>query len=309
MAAYRQPGSDHDLYEYAPLPTRAALPGMQGKRILVYLALQLEHWELLPPEGSVRDPRFKGEFGTFSPEFRTWTSRDYGNRIGAYRVIELLDQMGLRPTVALGAALAQTHPSLVALVRQRGWEVVAHGFSANRMISSRMDQDEERTFIRTCRDQITHALQRDVHGWLGQDFGATPRTADLLRAAGFSYTLDWSNDEQPYWLRAGGHPRGLIAVPGPSELDDVQTIGLRKLPPTGFVQLVRDALEGWREAPITRVLPIGIHPWLLGTPHRFRYLRETLEALRAHPEVFFTTAGDIAGHYRNLTLETGHVVP
>ena len=309
MGAYRQPGLDHDLYRYAPLATRQPLPPMGGKRILVYLALQLEHWELQPQEGSVRDPRFRGEFGTYLPEFRTWTARDYGSRIGVYRIIELLDTLGLQPTVALGAALVQTHPALVALVGERGWDLVAHGFSANRMISSRMGEDEERAFIHTCRDQLAAALNRDLHGWLGQDFGATPRTADLLREAGFAYTLDWSNDEQPYWLHAGGRDQGLMAIPGPSEFDDVQTIALRKIPPARFVQMVRDALEGWPGEPVTRVLPIGIHPWLFGTPHRIRYLRESLQALAAHPDVFITTAGAIAGYYRNLTLETGHDVP
>ena len=309
MANYRQPGLDHDLYGYTPLPQRAALPGINGKRILVYLALQLEHWELEPPEGSVRDPRFKGEFGMFSPEFRSWTVREYGSRVGAYRVIELLDELGLQPTVALGAALVQTHPTLVSLVRERGWDVVAHGFSANRMISSKMSEDQERCFIRTCREQLAAALDRDLQGWLGQDFGATSATANLLREAGFRYTLDWSNDEQPYWLNAGGDDRGLIALPGPAEFDDVQTIALRRISPGRFVQMVRDTLEGWPGHPVTRVLPVGIHPWVFGTPHRIRYLREALQVLAAHPDVFFTTAGTIAGHYINLTLETNHVVP
>jgi peptidoglycan/xylan/chitin deacetylase (PgdA/CDA1 family) len=174
MPTVRQPGLDHALYDDAPLPTRATLPPMQGKRILVYLALQLEHWELQPPEGSLRDPRFKGEFGSFSPEFRTWTVRDYGNRVGVYRVLALLDALQLQPTVALGAALVQTHPELVALVRERRWEVVAHGFSANRMISSRMSEAEERGFIHECREALVSALQRAPRG-LSSGCGARSR--------------------------------------------------------------------------------------------------------------------------------------
>ena len=303
--APRRPGMDHALYPASPIVARPPLD-FGGKRVAVYLVLQLEHWELSPPEGSLRDPRFKGEFGTFSPEFRTWSTRAYGNRIGIHRMLPLFDALGLAPTVALGAAAAQVHPELVREVVDRGWEIAAHGFSANRMISARMDEAEERAFIARCRDIVAEATGRMPRGWLSQDFGITPRTTGLLYQLGFGYTLDWSNDDQPYWQQAGGEARALVALPAPTELDDVQTIALRRIAPQNFVRLVRDALDGAAALPHARAFAIGIHPWLLGTPHRFRYLRETLELLRARDDIHLTTAGALADLFRNPTKDPLH---
>ncbi len=301
----RGPGMDHDLYDYTPITARAALP-LDGKRLAVYIVLHLEYWELCTPPGSYRDPRFKGEFGTFTPEFRTWTSREYGNRVGVYRILDLLDAMGLPATVALGAALVQTHPELVGEILRRGWEVVTHGFSSNRMITSRMSEQEEHDFISTARRIVAEAIGEPSEGWMSQDYGATPRTTSLLHSLGFSFSLDWTNDELPYWQRAGKVARGLVALPAPSELDDVQTIGLRKILPERFPLMVQDALQGWSGFPMQRVLPIGIHPWLFGAPHRIRYLREALALLREQPDILITTAGDVARRFRNINLEATH---
>ena len=303
--APRRPGMDHAFYPASPIVQRPPLD-FGGKRIAVYLVLQLEHWELSPPEGSLRDPRFKGEFGSFAPEFRTWSTRAYGNRIGVYRILSLLDALGLTPTVALGAAVAQVHPELVDAVVRRGWEIAAHGFSANRMISARMSEPEERAFIARCRDIVAQATGCAPRGWLSQDFGITPRTTGLLHQLGFGYTLDWCNDDQPYWQRAGNEARALVALPAPTELDDVQTLALRRIPPAHFVRMVRDALDGAAALPHARAFAIGIHPWLLGTPHRFRYLRETLELLRERDDIHLTTAGALAELFRNLSKDSSH---
>jgi len=297
--APRGPGMDHALYPFSPIGRRRALD-FGGKRIAVYVVLQLEHWELTPPEGSLRDPRFKGEFGAFAPEFRAWSSRAYGNRVGVYRILDLLDGLGLAPTVALGAAVVQCHPELVREVVRRGWEVAAHGFSANRMISSRMDEQQELDFITACRDIVAGATGVMPQGWLSQDFGITPRTTGLLHRLGFRWTLDWSNDDQPYWQQAPGEPHALVAMPAPSELDDVQTIALRRIAPERFVRMVGDALDGAAALDQASAFAIGIHPWLLGTPHRFRYLRETLALLRARDDIHLTTAGALADQFRNL---------
>ncbi len=298
-------GMDHELYAYSPIWNRPRLE-LDGRSIAVYLVLQLEHWELAAPEGSHRDPRFVGEFGTYSPEYRHWTTRAYGNRVGVYRILDLLDSMGIAPTAAVGAALVQTHPELLKEITRRGWEVAAHGFTANRMITSRMDEARERAFIAGCRDILADALGSAPQGWLGQDFGATWRTPSLLKELGFTYTLDWSNDDLPFWLRAGSDEHGLVSVPAPSELDDVQTMGLRRLPPHRFPELVKDMLDGMSEASSPRVLALGVHPWMFGAPHRIRYLREALEVVQRRPDVLVTTAGDIARRFLHTPHEKVH---
>ncbi|MBM6595303.1 polysaccharide deacetylase family protein [Microvirga pudoricolor] len=299
MPTQRRPGMDHTIYLYSALPERPAfaLPG--GRTIAVYIVLQIEHYELTAPEGSYRDPRFKGEFGNYTPDYRTWSSREYGNRVGLYRVLSVLDQLQIPVTAAVGAGAIEAHPEIVGEIASRGYEVIAHGLTANRMITSRMSRDEEASHIRNSRDAVAAAFGKPPEGWLSQDFGTTPSTSELLSACGFSYTLDWSNDEQPY--RHNG-ARGLVALPAPSEWDDVQSIWLRKLPAHRFPILVSDALDGLSavSASNARSIAIGVHPWVFGSPHRIRYLQETLELVKAHPGVEMMTAGALVDHFNSL---------
>jgi allantoinase len=294
----RAPGMDHDLYGFDPIVSRKPCT-FNGLKTAMHLVLHLEYWELCPPPGSYREPRLLGELrtSTFPPEIRNWTTREYGNRIGIYRIFDLLDKLGLEPCVALGAAMVQTHPELVREVRDRGWEVVSHGFSANRMITSRMEADNERQFICDCQEMVATAIGKRPEGWLSQDFGTTEATTSILHELGFTYTLDWANDALPYWQCAGANKRALISIPGPTELDDVQQIVIRQFPPERFPDLVEDMLTGCAKLPHASVNCIGIHPWVMGTPHRFPYLHETLRRIANRKDFFFTTPGEIARRF------------
>jgi peptidoglycan/xylan/chitin deacetylase (PgdA/CDA1 family) len=284
---------DHDLYAYSAIPDRPAFRLPEGKRVAVYVVLQIEYWELLAPEGTYREPRFKGEFGNFHPDYRTWTYREYGNRVGLYRILDVLDKLKIAPTVAIGAGALEAHPEIVPEISERHFEVAAHGLTANRMITSNMTEEEERAHIQASRDAITTAFGAPPRGWLSQDFGTTPRTSRLLREAGFGYSMDWANDEQPYPQL---QTQDLVALPAPSEWDDVQTLWHRRVPADRFPSLVADAIEVLERAPETnaRAIAIGVHPWVLGTPHRIRYLREALQLIQSHSAVGITTAGDLA---------------
>ena len=221
MPGARKAGMDHDVYLYSSIERRPPfrLPG--GARVAVFILLHLEYRELTPPAGAYRDPRFRGEFGDFQPEYRTWTYREYGDRIGVFRLLSLFDAFDLPVSVAINAAAAERRPNLVKEARSRGYELVAHGLSATQMITSRMSEDEERRHISESRDRLQRALGVTPRGWLGQDYGVTARTSRLLAEAGFVYTLDWPNDEQPYWHNPD---RSLVAVPSQPDWDDVQTL-------------------------------------------------------------------------------------
>ncbi|WP_210485728.1 polysaccharide deacetylase family protein [Microvirga antarctica] len=293
MPTARRPGMDHAIYPYSAVPDRAPFRLASGKPIALYIVLQIEHYELFTPDGAYREPRFKGEFGTFTPDYRTWSYRQYGNRVGLYRVLEVLDDLAVPVTAAIGAGAIEAHPEIVGAIASRGYEIAAHGLTANRMITSHMSAEVERDHILQSRDALQSAFGVQPRGWLSQDFGNTPRTSALLREAGFSYTMDWANDEQPY-LQLDAP--GLIALPAPSEWDDVQTLALRRVSAERFPGLVADAIEGLAGAPAdsARALAIGVHPWVFGTAHRIRYLREVLEHAQSHPAVDIMTAGTLA---------------
>lgn len=283
------PGMDHDIHPFSAQPTRPDFRWPGGQKVAVYLLLHIEHTEIAPPEGTHRDPRFRGAFFSGSPDWTGWSMREYGNRIGAWRILALLDRLRLSASVAVNTLAARRHPELVAACRDRGFEPVAHGFSASRMHTARMDEAQERAAIVAARDELA-AIWPGATGWLGQDHGATARTTRLLAEEGFAYGLDWANDEEPY-----RHASGLLAMPPPGEWDDVQTLWLRRVPVTRWPGLVATALDRMAgEARGGRVLGIGIHPWVLGAPHRIRYLAEALEALAARGDVHVATAGMLA---------------
>jgi peptidoglycan/xylan/chitin deacetylase (PgdA/CDA1 family) len=284
-------GPDHALHVRLPLSDRPDFRWPGDRRVAAYVLLHIEHTEIEPPADAYRDPRFRGAFFTGTPDWHTWSYRDYGNRIGAWRILDLLDALKLPASVAVNTLAAARHPELIAACRARGFEPVAHGISANRMITSRMTEADERAHIVQSRDKLAAAWP-GATGWLGQDHGATARTTALLREAGFGYGLDWANDDEPY-----RHASGLLALPPPAEHDDVQTLWLRRVPVTRWPALVADALDRLLAEPRGgRVLGIGIHPWLFGAPHRIRYLRESLAGLAARPGLHIATAGALAAH-------------
>ena len=242
----------------------------------------LEHWELAPPPDSLRDPRFVGEFGSYFPDYRSWTQREYGNRIGIFRVLDALAGAGIVPAIAANAMAVERLPGLARSLAARGCEFIAHGIAATRMISSRMTVDEERAAIAASIAAIERACGMRPRGWLGQDYGESTRTPQLVAEAGLDYLLDWPNDDQP--CRLTTQP-SIVSLPNQSEWDDVQAQWLRHLAPPRFAGIVGEALrtlhaEAVRgDAVSGRVFGLHIHPWLSGMSSRIRYLRETLAAV------------------------------
>lgn len=288
-------GTDHGHHSYSPVVSRPEfrLPG--EARVAVVLLLHVEARELVPPPGAWRDPRFRNEFGSYEPDLRSWSTREYGNRIGMYRLFDALDRHGFVASAPVNLLAAQRHPELLREIAARGWEVVGHGIAETRMITSRMSEAEERAHIEAARDGL-RAAGASPEGWLGQDAGGTARTARLLAEAGFRYSLDWANDEEPYLHEVSG---GLASVPHPMDLDDAQLLFLRRVPVARYPGLVAEAIDALLAEPRGgRVLTLGLRPWLIGAPHRIRYLREALAvvASRLGP-VAVMTAGQVAQEF------------
>ena len=299
----RARGMDHDLYTYWPDDRRAPWPLPNDARIAVFILLYIEHWELNPPSGTYRDPRYQGVYGDFAPDYWRWSYRLYGNRVGIHRVLRVLDQLGIPATVAFNAMAVERYPDLVEAVAERaGWEPVAQGIAATRMITSEMTEEQERRHIIESQDAVARAFGRRPQGWAGQDYGATARTSRLLAEAGFAYTLDWPNDERPYRQLADGR---LLAVPTQPDWDDVQALWLRHVPLQSYPGLVAEAADELSDSePAGRVLCLGLHPWMIGAPHRIAYLRRALSRLQERSDVWFATAGEIAAQYRATCVES-----
>ncbi|NML48734.1 polysaccharide deacetylase family protein [Ramlibacter sp. G-1-2-2] len=283
---------DHSLYPYSALPSRAA-PATLAEGLSACAVVCLEHWEALQPEGAVRDPRFVGEFGSFTPDYRSWTQREYGLRIGVFRVLQALREAGLRPAIAANARAVERLPQLVAELNAWGCEWIGHGLSANVMMNSRMTRAEQQAHIVQALDTLeAHTGQRPT-GWLSQDWGTTPETFELLAEAGVRYTLDWSNDDQPYRMTPP-----LVALPLSAEWDDVQCQWLRNLTPRAHADVALQAFDRLRaecgQHHRGAVFGLALHPWVSGMSSRIGPLRELLLALRSRPDVRWAAPGEIA---------------
>ena len=297
MAERGQPGMDHGLYPYSAIPTRPALAWPAGARLAVWVVLHLEQWELQPPASAVRDSRFRGEFGNFFPDYRTYSTREYGNRVGVFRLLEVLDRYEIPVTVAANAALCRQRPELIEACLHRGYEIAAHGSYATRMISSRMSAAEEEDHIADAMAAVRQSSRAGRIGWIGQDFGESPRTPQLVAAAGADYLGDWPNDDQPYWLTLAPP---LVSLPYHVEWDDATLMALRQLTAPRYGQLVIEAAERLHEdgGAAGRMMSLGLHPWVAGQPQRIRYLDRILAHLRQMDGLWFATAGQIADRFR-----------
>ncbi|MCP5281403.1 MAG: polysaccharide deacetylase family protein [Rhodoferax sp.] len=281
---------DHGLYAYSALPLRpAGGPALRGG-LSAFAVLFLEHWELQAPADALRDPRMVGEFGSFTPDYRSWSQREYGLRVGIFRVIDALQHAGIRPVIAANAMAVQRLPELVKQFRQWGCEWIAHGQSASRMMHARMPVEEQARHIQDAVATLATLTGQRPIGWLSQDWGTTPETPRLLAQAGIRFTLDWCNDDQPYWLHTAPP---LLAIPLASEWDDVQCQWLRTVEPRAHAQLALQAFMRLRAECAAHargaVFGLALHPWLCGMPSRIAALRGLLRELRAPGDVHWTT--------------------
>ena len=238
------------------------------------------------PDSESPDPRIVSPLGKFFPDWLTWSHRLYGARVGIFRILEVLDQFNLKPSVALGFEAARRYPELVDALLRRDACFMAHGDYATRRITSRTI--DERSTIVAARDGLAAATGQTPKGWCGQDFNESADTPALLVETGFRYTTDWANDDRPYLLDGN-----LLALPPQPEWNDLECMWLRRVtPPVWSANLVEafDVLH----AEGGNVFNLTLHPWITGQAHRIRYLRDALHAVLGKPHVWRTTTDALA---------------
>jgi peptidoglycan/xylan/chitin deacetylase (PgdA/CDA1 family) len=288
----RVPGMDHAHYPFRTLPDAPRFAWPDGARIAFTVTLMLDYWELDPPADASADPRIVSPLGKFSPDWLTWSQREYGARVGIFRVLDALDRFGIAPSVALGSAAAQRYPELVDELMCRNACFMAHGSHATRRITSRMSEAEERAFIAAARDAVAAATGAAPLGWCGQDFNESTRTPALLAEAGFAYTTDWPNDDRPYLL--GPYDgRHVLALPPQPEWNDLECMWLRRVSPPVWAEGIAEAFAVLHEEG-GGTFNLTLHPWIAGQAHRVRWLREALSCVLGKPAVWRTTTDELA---------------
>jgi peptidoglycan/xylan/chitin deacetylase (PgdA/CDA1 family) len=297
------PGMDHAHYAFRAAPDAPPIRWPNGARIAFFALLHLEAWEITPPKDAVKDSRFVAEFPAFHPDLRAWSQREYGNRVGIFRVLSVLDRFGIVPAVALSSAAARQYPELVEECRKRGSEFLAHGSFATRLLTSRMSEADERAVIAESRDAVAEATGTVPRGWVSQDQSESTRTPALLAEAGFDHLLDWPNDDRPYLMgpyqtTQGG--RTLVSLPPQPEWDDVAMQWLKRMPPARWADSAASAFAALSAEGATSgtLFQLSLHPWLAGQAHRIRHLADLLARILGQPGTWRAPPSAIAAAFR-----------
>ncbi len=290
--------TEHDYYSPNPIVAREPLRWPNGARLAFSVVVSVEFYELQPSADAFMPPNLPGGFGRGPyPDLRNYTHRDYGPRVGLFRLMDVLEARRIKGTAAIDARTAIERPVIVAHCRDRGWEIAAHGRAVTDVISSRLGEADERDYIRMSLAALSQAAGTPPRGWHGPEYGESHRTVRLLAENGLDYVLDWPNDEQPYMMRAGG--RRLVALPMSVDLDDVVAHWQRKLSMPRWRKAVIDAVDRLRADGETtaRHLILNVHPWLMGQAFRSTYFAEVLDHVLDCKDVWIATAGEIASAY------------
>ncbi|MFO1148598.1 MAG: polysaccharide deacetylase family protein [Alsobacter sp.] len=286
----------HGRYDYHPLPQRADYSWPEGRRLAVYLGLNLEHFSFGEGLGAELAP------GGPQPDVLNYAWRDYGNRVGAWRLHAMFEDLGWPCTLLLNSSLYDYAPELVAAFRKRGDEIAGHGRS-NSERQGALPEEQERALISDATQAILRHEGRPPQGWLGPWISQSALTPDLLAEAGYAYLLDWCHDDQPIWMRTRNGGR-ILSVPYPQELNDIPQIVGRKREGDEFADMIVDAFDEMLRESADRPLVMGIalHPYLVGWPHRARHLRRALAhvAGASSRRIWRCRAGDIAAHAMRL---------
>ncbi|MDE2604694.1 MAG: polysaccharide deacetylase family protein [Burkholderiales bacterium] len=279
----------HGRFDYSGIPGRPGFDWPQGRRLAIYLALNLEHFSFGDGLGACLAPP------TPQPDVLNYAWREYGNRVGAWRLLELFDELRLPCAALVNTSLLDHCPSLVAACVERGHELVGHGHT-NAQRQGEMDEAQERALLAYCRDRLARAGGRAPAGWLSPWISESVRTPDLLVECGYGYTLNWCHDDQPVPMRTrGGQP--LWSIPYPQELNDIPAMMARLMSGAEFADMVVDQFDEMLRQSEGQPLVMGIalHPYIVGQPHRLRHLRRALQHLAAHggERTWWTTPGAI----------------
>ena len=282
--------SHHGRYAYRPIVDRPDYDWPDGGRLAIYFGVNYEVFDFgggLGPELATAQT---------DPDVMNYAWRDYGNRVGAWRLFDLFDRLGLRTTALLNADVLDRCPGLAEACRDRGDEIAAHG-GTNATAQGSLAHPRETQMIADVTERLATLGVRPT-GWLGPWISESDTTPDLLAENGYRYVLDWAHDDQPTRL-ATSHG-GLLSIPYSQEINDLPAIIARKQEAVTFAAMIRDGVEQLLSECDRRPLVLGIalHPYIMGQAHRVPALARVLTELRAanDPRIWWTTAGDIAAH-------------
>jgi peptidoglycan/xylan/chitin deacetylase (PgdA/CDA1 family) len=280
---------ENTLYDYSPIVDRPKLVWPNGKQVAFYIGLNVEHFEIDKPSTSIWEPT-----SALRPDPLNYGWRDYGVRVGIWRMVEVFDRRGIRPSVLLNSDVAARYPQIIEAGKKRNWVWLAHG-KTNSMLHVGMEPSEERRFLEEVTETIAEATGQRPKGWMGPGLTETFETPKILRDLGYSYVLDWTADDQPFVLNVPG----MLSVPYSVELNDLSLFGAKGMTGEEFFRTIVDQFDQLYAdgARTGRVMALALHPFATGQAFRTKYLDKALQYIASHEGVWLTTSDEIAGFF------------
>jgi peptidoglycan/xylan/chitin deacetylase (PgdA/CDA1 family) len=268
---------------------RLELPG--GARLAVWVIVNVEEWD--PTQPMPRTVLTPPAGGAPMPDIPNWAWHEYGNRVGFWRMLEVLDQQGIRAVLAVNGSAIGRYEPIARAALERGWEFIGHGFTQKNM----QKVADERDDIRKTAAAIRAFTGRSPRGWLGPGLTETWETPDLLVEEGFEYVCDWVLDDQPVLLKTRTKP--IVNLPYTQECNDVAMMLIQHHKAGEYYDRAADQFEQLYDdaAGSARIMALVVHPYIMGAPHRLKYFRDALARIRNHRDVLFWTGEEILDWY------------
>lgn len=287
----RRRGMDHDLYGYSNLFARAPIEWPGGKRVAVACVVSLEWFPMVPGDKPFRAP---GHMQTPYPDYRHYTAREYGTRVGFYRLLDAFGKTGIRASIATNAAIAERYPEIIGDIAAGGHEIIAHSTDMNGTIATGLAEEEERGLIHDSLDSLDRVSGKRPRGWLSIARSQSWNTPHLLAEAGLDYMCDWPNDELPYRMATRSGP--IVNLPLNHELADRQVVTVQQQTADSYVDQIQDAflwLEQEAEQHGGRMLPLHVTSYIIALPYRIAAFERLLGWLKARDQAWFAPCEEI----------------
>lgn len=285
----RNYGMDHDLYPWSNIFERPEVIWPGGKTLAVAVMVSLEWFPILAEAKPFKAP---GHMQTAYPDYRHYTAREYGTRVGFYRLLDAFAMAGVVASVAVNAAIAERYPSIIRDIVAAGHEIVAHSTDMNGTIASGLSEEAERELIATSLDTLERVSGTRPKGWMSIARSQSFNTPRLLAEAGIAYACDWVNDDLPYVMNTAAGP--IVNVPINHELSDRQIITVQQQSADSYRQQMNDAADWLAGEKGGRMLALHLTPYIMGLPYRIDVLEGMFADLAARMDTAFLRAGDVA---------------
>ncbi len=289
-------------YDYVPLPHRKPLTWPNGARVALVLTFNLETWDLTKPTKEKYyaggPPILPDVLAGDTPDFPNYTWREYGQRVGIWRLFDLFDEMGIKASCTTNAVTFERRKAMTDACLERGWELLAHNWEQGELLTDfAHDPAKERDIVLRSLEQYERFVGKRAKGWLSSSLRGTLQTADILAEHGCTFYCDLLNDDQPYLLRTPNGP--IVSTPYSNEINDFTLLTRRGHTTDEYRDVLIEELNVLYKEGATsgRLMNVGLHPHVSGRAYRIRALREFIQHAKSLPGVWFATREEIADWY------------